>query len=142
MVNIPLDEINRILKKRRVSVAFVFGSYAQNKVTPLSDFDIAVFFDKKVSAAKYFNEELAIAGEIGRLLKINRVDVVNLNKVTSPLLRFNSIIRGKIILSENNSARQYLQKRALMEYEDTHHLRSILASSLKKQAEAGIFGKF
>ena len=46
---IQQKQLNEILEKSGVQLAYIFGSFAKDKVGPLSDLDIAVLFSKEVS---------------------------------------------------------------------------------------------
>ena len=43
------EKLSPIFKKRQVALAYLFGSHANGRVTPLSDVDIAVVFSDKAS---------------------------------------------------------------------------------------------
>jgi len=134
-------QLNQILEENRVILAYIFGSVAKEKVRPLSDFDIAIVFSKKVAKEMYFNRELKIAAKIGRLLKINRVDVVNLETINSPLLKYNAVFGSKPILVKDQKFRFNLERKIMQEYEDTKYLREIQYYYLKKHIQNGTFGK-
>lgn len=84
-----------------VSMAFVFGSYAQGREIVESDFDVAVYFrpeEKKVEweESKYYPEESRIWLEIEKIVKRN-VDLVVLNRAAAVLF-FEILRSGKIII--------------------------------------------
>lgn len=134
-------QLNKILKENNIVLAYIFGSFTQDKTGPLSDLDIAILFSKEVSENEYFNRELKLSSRMGSLFKINRVDVINLKTVNSPLLKHNAVFEGKIIFGENSKNRFELEKRIMQEYEDTKHLRSIQNKIMNEQIRIGAFGK-
>ena len=70
------QQLSEYFKTRENIVAvYLFGSFGTALQTPLSDLDLAVLFDKKVSLM----EELRVAGEISSIVKMEKVDLVNLN---------------------------------------------------------------
>ena len=103
--------------------------------------DIAVLFSKEVSEKEYFDRELKLSSQIGSFFKINRVDIINLGTVNSPLLKHNAVFRGKIIFGEDSRNRFELEKRIMQEYEDTKHLRETQYYYLEKHIKEGVFGK-
>jgi len=135
------SQIKKLLQKQGVILAYIFGSFAKDKAGPLSDFDIAVLFSEKVPPQEYFDKELEIAGEIRRILEINRVDVVNLATTNNPLLKHNVVFKGRPILIKDSKARFVLEKKIMQEYEDTEHLRMVQYYYLKKHIKEGAFGR-
>lgn len=135
------QKLNKILKKQEVVLAYLFGSFAYGKTSPLSDFDLAILFSKKVSLKKYFNYELKIAGKIGEVLKIEQVDIVNLATSRSPFLNYNAVIAGKNIFCEDEKLKFNLETKIMKEYEDTKYLRTVQNKIMRQQIKQGIFGK-
>jgi predicted nucleotidyltransferase len=126
------SDIERILQKRCVRLAYVFGSYSHGIPGPLSDFDIAVIFGEGVREEDYLDYELKLAGDIGRIVEQNRVDVVNLVTEHSPLLKHRAVFYGVPILVLDEKFRFDIEKKIRQEYEDTEHLRSVQYAHLKK----------
>lgn len=133
-------KLNKIFKDSDVVLAYVFGSYARGKVTPLSDFDVAILFSKDVKPKDYFDRELKISGEIGSIMKIDRVDVINLAIIRNPLLKHNAIFEGKAIFVKDKDVRFITEKIIRQEYEDTVHLRETSYRILNRQIKEGTFG--
>jgi uncharacterized protein len=127
-----LSLIITVLEKHNVTLAYVFGSYVRGAVSPLSDFDIAVFFGKGVPEGEHFDCELKLAREIGSIVKRDRVDVVNLQTVKSPLLKHRAVFYGEPILVGDARLRFSLERSVRQEYEDTKHLRAVQYMYLKK----------
>lgn len=136
-----LTQIRRVLKTNGVILAYIFGSFARGKVGHLSDFDIAVVFSKKISQREHFDKQLEIASEIGNIMKIERVDVINLETASGPLLKRNAVFGGKIILGEKAKIRFNLERKIMQEYEDTKYLREVQYYYLRKHIREGSFGK-
>lgn len=135
------EDLATILRQHGVSLGYVFGSYAGGETTPLSDIDVAVVFGDEVPRGNYFKRELAIAGEVGKLLSVDRVDVVNLRTVLHPLLRQRAGLRGVCILDQDHERRLNLERQILQEYEDTKRLRELQRKILHNQIQQGTFGK-
>jgi len=91
------EKLNEIFKENQVILAYLFGSVAQGRISPLSDIDIAILFSEKIRKEDYFDKELRLATKIGKLFKINRVDIINLETTRSPLLKQRAVLKGKPI---------------------------------------------
>ena len=107
-----------MLAKAGVEVAILFGSAAKGRLRPDSDIDIGILTlpDRALS----FNEELALATELERLLG-REVDLVRLD-TASTLLRFEAS-QGRHLYEARVGAFADFVARALVEHED---LRPIL----------------
>lgn len=133
-------QIIEVLENQDVILAYVFGSYVRGKVSALSDFDLAVLFSKDVSQKEYFSRELKIAGDVGRIIKIDKVDVINLAAVHSPLLKHNAVFEGDSILVKDKNIRFITEKIIRQEYEDTEYLRETSYKIMRHQIKEGTFG--
>lgn len=134
-------QIIEVLENQDVTLAYVFGSHASGKVSALSDFDLAVLFSKDVGKEEYFNKELKIAGDIGRIMRIDRVDVINLAMARNPLLKHNAIFESMPILVKDNKVKFNLERIIRQEYEDTKYLRETSYKIMRRQIKNGTFGK-
>lgn len=89
-----LPSIREYLDKHpKVIFAYLFGGVARDRVSPLSDVDIAIY---TVDGADIVEEKLEILGNLNELLKTDEVDLVVLNTASLPLAA--RIIKNKIIL--------------------------------------------
>lgn len=140
-----IDEIKRklapIFKKRQVALAYLFGSRAHGRVTPLSDVDVAVVFADAVPKDKQFDMELSLMADIGRVFEVERVDIINLERVKEPLIKHRAVFYGKPIFVTDETRRFELERIIRREYEDTKHLRETQYAIMRKQLAQGIFGK-
>ena len=116
--------------QKKIDVAYLFGSQSTGKAGILSDIDIAVLFDKKISKEDRFNEKLTIAGELGSLLKSNKVEVVDLNSAP-PALRFSAIEKRDILFVRSDSERSTFEADTMSKYQDYRYfLQSNTTNSL------------
>lgn len=134
------EDIADVLRNHGVVLGYVFGSYAQGKTTPLSDVDVAIVFGKDVPRSEYFKRELAIASNVGRLLSIDRVDVVNVATVADPLIRHRAVFLGIPVLVDSSQHRYQLERDILQEYEDTQYLRENVFRLMRGRLQDGTFG--
>lgn len=91
-----LTGVEKYLDSRKdVLFAYLFGSLAKGKSSPLSDVDVAVFFQGE----DFTEKRIEILGELNKILKTDEVDLVILN--TAPLTLKMKIIQDKTVLADN-----------------------------------------
>lgn len=97
-------EAKSILEKYPVLFAYLYGSSAEEKHTPLSDIDIGLVLSVDVSASEYLDVELSIEAELGRRLPLRELDVRVINNAP---LRFKAQVvqTGKLLFSRDESQR-------------------------------------
>ena len=87
----------QIFKKYpQIISAYLFGSRARGKFSPLSDYDFAVQLDEKFNRKKYTDLKLALIGDLCKTLKNDHVDIVVIND--APLLLKHRILRDRKVL--------------------------------------------
>lgn len=129
--------INSLLAQTsHVKFAYLFGSSVWGETGPLSDIDIAVFLDRRVSP---FDFRLRLAALLAQALGSENFDLVTLND--APLLLKYEVIRGGRVIKEDKSKRVAFETKVLSEYLDTACLRRTQRTYLKEQlAQGGAFG--
>lgn len=91
-----LQSLRRHFESRKdVLFAYLFGSFADGRTTPLSDVDVAVYLGGGDLAEK----RLEILGKVMDILKTDEVDLVILN--TAPLLLRMKVLQKKTLLADN-----------------------------------------
>lgn len=103
-------------KEPEVKLAYFFGSRAERREGPMSDYDFAVYLDTRDSK-KAFDVKFRLADELGRVLKTDRVDVVLLDFTESPELKYAVIKKGALIF-EREPFRVLVEPKILNEYFD------------------------
>lgn len=103
-------------KYQAIKLVYLFGSVARAQDGPMSDYDFAFYLDT-VDKRKIFEIKLELIGQISRLLKTDKVDVVILNTAEKPELKYSIIKEGKIIF-EKELFRVIVEPRILNEYFD------------------------
>ena len=83
-------------KYPEIKLVYLFGSQAEGKVGPLSDYDFAIYFDEKIPKQRRFNVLLKLNGILTSALKTDKVDIVVLNDDVGSLLKYQAI-KGKLI---------------------------------------------
>lgn len=112
----------------QVKLVYIFGSRARENIGPLSDYDFAVYLDEKDSI-KRFDIRLELMGKISSKLKTDSVDLVIINDITEPELKFNIINDGKLII-EREPFKILIETKIMTEYIDFHD--SLLRHNLTK----------
>lgn len=112
-----MDNLKSIFKLYpSIKLVYFFGSKATGQDGPLSDYDFAFYTDEK-EPKKMFNLKFKLMDVISRKLKTDKIDVVVLNLVESPELKYNIIKEGKLIF-EKEPYRVIVEPRVLNEFFD------------------------
>jgi uncharacterized protein len=94
--------------------AYLFGSFAKGKITPLSDVDIAVYL---LGKKKLLLRKIEILGELTNILKTDEIDLVLLN--TAPLTLKMKILENKKVIADKNPFLRYrFESLVMREYFD------------------------
>jgi len=111
-----------------IKLVYFFGSKAEGKGGVLSDFDFAFYIDEK-DQKKLYELKLSLINRLSLLLNTDKVDVVILNLIDSPELKYNIIKNGKLIL-EREPFKVLIEPKILNEYFDFHSM--LLRNNLTK----------
>jgi len=104
-------------KQKDVTFAMLYGSVAKNKVTPLSDLDVAVFFCQEMNQEQMGEMQIEITCDLMNLCEMNNIDVTILN-LASPFLKFQVIKSGQLLKCRNKNEFYGFKARVLGEYQD------------------------
>jgi predicted nucleotidyltransferase len=111
---------NLIAEQEHVKLAYLFGSYGRKKESSLSDIDIAVFLDEKLSKSERFKLKLDLIKAISSALKTDRLDLVVMND--SPInLNYEIIKHGEILHVKDAGEKVDLESRILSKYLDRRY---------------------
>ena len=111
------NKIKNLFKKYpEVKLAYLFGSQAKEEQGPLSDYDFAVYLDE-ISKKEMNQIKFKLQGEIAKLLKTDEVDVVVLNSLQKPELKYNIIKNGELLI-EKEPYKLLVEPKILNEYFD------------------------
>jgi predicted nucleotidyltransferase len=109
-----LEPLQPILKEESgIVAAYLFGSQVDGYAMPWSDVDLAILWAEIVTPAT----ELALDAEISLALATDRVDVVNLAKV-SLALQYRVIATGTLLYERNAIQLADFVQRTLVRYFD------------------------
>lgn len=113
------DEIKRrltaIFSERGLKLVLLFGSSVTGKRHRQSDIDVGFLFDGEVDI-------LALTNKVIRLLKTDKVDVVDLKKA-SPLLKFAASRSSVVLFEKTPGLYNAFSSLAFRRYVDTKKLR-------------------
>jgi predicted nucleotidyltransferase len=101
-----------------VKLVYLFGSTVRGNRGPMSDYDFAIFLDKK-DKKEIARIQFQLMDELSRFLGNDKVDVVMLDLANSPELKYNILHEGKLIF-EREPFRVLVEPRILNEYFDFH----------------------
>jgi len=107
---------NLAQKYPRIVLAYLFGSTAQGKRGPLSDYDFAVYLDE-TDPQKRSDIKFELMGSLSLALKSNKIDVVVINDTDNINLNYAIASEGKIIY-EKEPYRTIVESRILNNYFD------------------------
>jgi len=116
------DNIERLLPEAEIYLqshpavvfAYLFGSLAKGKPTPLSDVDIAIFLTDGIDVAE---TKLEILGRLVDILQTDEIDLVVLNTASLPLI--NNILKyHKLIVDKKPFDRHRFESLAMRKYFD------------------------
>lgn len=134
-------KIAEIMARYGAVLGYLFGSAARGAMGPRSDIDVAVIFDVKIPMEEHFNRKLKISNEISNEFKVRDADVIDLQVVSDPLIKYNGVFSGELVLVKDNVIRFSVEKAIVDEYEDTRMLRRIASEALHEQLANNTFGQ-
>ena len=136
MVPYETELIKYFGNKDSIILAYLFGSTVRGDTGRLSDIDIGVLLDEKISNRDRFDMELKIISEISLLINKNKIDLVVLNE--APLLLSYNIIKTGVILKSNELERIKFETKIIDEYLDQkYYINRHSYDSLKRIAQVG-----
>ena len=104
-----------------VEFAYLFGSRAAGRADPGSDWDIAVFYKEKgktMGWRRFYQE-----AEISRVLGAE-AQITVLNGLNSPLLLFEIISKGILIVDKAPGRRMVFESRSMAAHYDWQHFQA------------------
>ncbi|HAG52087.1 MAG TPA: hypothetical protein DCL42_12235 [Deltaproteobacteria bacterium] len=130
MLESEINKIKNLLANdERIVFAYIFGSRAKGIAGGRSDWDIAIYAADKGRQTIPATFPFYIEAEIAALLATNDVQVVVLNGLESPLLGFEIIKDGILLVDKDEGKRIEFEARVLGQYHDWQYF-------LKRHMEA------
>lgn len=115
-MNEKIDKLKRLLEREPyIEFAYLFGSQATGQADERSDWDISVYFKepKKLPAWTVFNIEAEASREMGK-----EAQIITLNGLESPVMIFQILKDGILLVDRNPEKRIIFEARALLKYHD------------------------
>ncbi|MBI4652886.1 nucleotidyltransferase domain-containing protein [Candidatus Kuenenbacteria bacterium] len=110
-------KLEQIFKKHKIVFAYLFGSQANKKTGPLSDIDIAIYFNKKLNKSDRFDEKHKLMADLSDLFQKENIDLVSLNDAY-PLLAHRILKNGQSLYCYNIKKQKEYEDKAIGEYLD------------------------
>jgi len=130
MLESEINKIKNLLANdERIVFAYIFGSRAKGIAGGRSDWDISIYAADKGRQTIPATFPFYIEAEIAALLATNDVQVVVLNGLESPLLGFEIIKDGILLVDKDEGKRIEFEARVLGQYHDWQYF-------LKRHMEA------
>lgn len=126
-----LQRLETLFKRKRVVLAYLFGSYARDEARTSSDIDIAVLLDCENGQLYLSFKDLMLS--IYETLGTERIDLLLLND-SSLSMRFEIISQGKIIYFRDDEELNAFEMNTIRKFQDTAYLRIVQNDYLKKRA--------
>jgi uncharacterized protein len=128
-----LERLQKLLRvEPKVRFAYVFGSFALGVAGPLSDLDIAVYFDERVDN---FAFKAALTERLVRALGVEKIDLVVLNRVPAGLGY--SVISTGIVVKDSKAGRVEFETSVLKQYLDFAPFREVQLLAIGEQIGRG-----
>jgi hypothetical protein len=124
-------------KEEALIFGYIFGSYAKDRISLLSDVDIAVYMDDKIKDR--FDKRLDLIDMITRILKTDEVDLIVLNDAPLSMV-FQVLKTKKLLFSKDDAKRIEFEVRAIKNYLDTEILRKRAWEAMKRRIEEERYG--
>lgn len=139
-------DINRIenlvplfTENQAIVLAFLFGSYAQDQASELSDVDIAILLSPTVPLDQYSEYRSRYISAAATVLRDDRVDVVILNN--APPLLAHEAIKGRLLFERSPEARVEYIVNVQRRYLDLKYFYAIDHAYMRKRLKEGTFGQ-
>jgi len=130
-------KLKKYFQNQPVVLVYLFGSQAEGKTTPLSDYDFAVLFENNLSPKECFERKLEYITELGKILGTDKIEILKLN--TAPAnFRYSAFAPRQEIYVRDEGKRIDFEQKTMAEYFDRlYYLRRHSLNSLKTIAKEG-----
>lgn len=140
MNKIEFKILNKIMDRKGIESAYLFGSRVQGKITHFSDYDFGIFFDSRILKKSQEKIRKEIFLELSRFYETDAIHLIDINKISDPALRYNIIILGRCIYAKDFTNKLIMEIKTRKEYEDTKYLRRTGLHLQNQRIRSGEFG--
>jgi predicted nucleotidyltransferase len=131
-------KLKKYFQTQPVELVYLFGSQAEGRTTPLSDYDFAVLFKENLSSSKRFERKLRYITDLGKILSTDKVEILDLNSAP-PNFRFAAFAPRQEIYVKDEEKRVDFEFQTMEEFFDRlYYLRRHALVSLAKIAKEGL----
>jgi len=114
-----IKSITDTLSKYPIVFAYLFGSQAKGQSTTISDVDLAVFIDRRISRSERFDIRLRLTNDLSAIAG-TKVDLIVMNDIPIQLA-YEIIKYGKAILCKDRNAMIDAEIEILSKYLDRRY---------------------
>ena len=112
-----LKKIKSVFSKYpSVKLAYFFGSKKRKDDSPMSDYDFAVYLNKKDNK-KILETRLSLFADLTKILKTDKIDILAIDQIKQPELKFSIIKEGELIF-EREPYKVVIEPKIMNEYFD------------------------
>ncbi len=127
-------------RQPEVRLAYLFGSQARGAANALSDIDLAVWLDERLTAAEQGQVHMRLMGDLMGLLRRDDIDLVVLNRA-SLLLRHRVLRDGRLLFAADERERVRFAASTLERYLDHRYMYDVLEEAMATRLREGRFGR-
>lgn len=133
--------VEKLKRDGDVLAVYLFGSYAEDKQTGLSDIDLAVLLDQEFPPGRFFEKKLELLAAATSSLRTDEVDLVILNQAP-PALSYRILCKGRLLLEKEGGKAQRVSFQASTydRYFDFMPIERILHEGLIRRIKEDRFG--
>ena len=129
------SKVKDLSERFNILLLYVFGSYASNNASMLSDLDVAFLPERKFNV----DSILSLIGELQDIFEEEAIDLVDLSQV--PLTLIHRVFKeGRCLYARDLRTKIEFESRKENLYYDTEHLRKEYFDALKRRIKDGTYG--
>lgn len=116
-----------LIKYENIIFAYIFGSFARDKIRTDSDIDIAIYLENKLDSDLYLKIKMDLTEELKR-----EVDLIILNNAT-PFLKYEIYKNNILIFTRDKNIETRYKVKTLFEYNDMKKYLDLSYNSMIKR---------
>lgn len=125
-------QLEKLFKDYPIISAYLFGSAASGQMTPSSDIDIGLYFEKNTTKEQRAEIRLRLILETGKILKTSNVDLIIMN--SSPVfLQFEIIRENNYLYIKDEFKRTVYEAKLTSQYLDQKYYQDRYTNTILQQ---------